>query len=228
MPIQTSTVTFPTDTYMLSAYLARPEGDGPFPGVIVIHEIFGLSENIMDIARRFANEGYAALAVDLFAGRNRTVCMFRFMSGMLLNSLHHGGIKDLKTTLDYFSTQPFVDPQRVGAIGFCMGGGFAIGWACTDPRLKVIAPFYGSNPRPLEAARRLCPVVGSYPGADFTAAQGRKLDEYLETCNISHDIKIYPGAQHSFFNDQNPARHDPQASADAWVRTLAFFKQTLA
>jgi len=228
MPIHTSAISFPSGTLMLSGYLARPEGDGPFPGVVIIHEIYGLNENIKSIAGRFAAEGYAALAVDLFAGRNRTLCMFRFMSGALLNSLNHSGIKDLKAALDYFAEQPFVDPQGVGAIGFCLGGGFAIAWACTDRRLKVIAPFYGSNPRPLEAARRLCPVVGSYPGLDFTAAQGRKLDGFLESCNIPHEIKIYPGARHSFFNDQNPASYNPEASADAWKRTLAFFNKTLS
>ncbi len=227
MPIQTSNISFPSGSTTLAGYLARPEGAGPFPGVVVIHEIFGLNKNIKDITVRFANEGYAALGVDLFAGRNRAVCMARFMSGMLLNSLHHGAIKDLKASLDYFAAQPFVDPQRVGAIGFCLGGGFAIAWACTDSRLKVIAPFYGSIPRPLEAARRLCPVVGSYPDPDFTTPQARKLDEFLDGCNIPHDIKIYPGARHSFFNDTNPATYNPEASADAWNRTLAFFKEKL-
>jgi carboxymethylenebutenolidase len=114
-----------------------------------------------------------------------------------------------------------------GAIGFCLGGSFAIAWACTDQRLKVIAPFYGNNPRPLEAVQRLCPVVGSYPESDFTTAAGRRLDAALDTYQIPHDIKIYPGAQHSFFNAHNAARHDPAASADAWQRTLAFFKTHL-
>ena len=228
MTVQTSTINFASGTKTLPAYQALPEGAGPFPAVVVIHEAFGLNDNVKEVARRFAAEGYAALAVDLFYGRNRAVCMAQLMGGMLLNSLDHRGIHELKAALDYFSAQPFVDPQRVGAIGFCMGGGFAIAWACTDPRLKVIAPFYAANPRPLEAARRLCPVVGSYPADDFTAAQGRKLDEFLDTCNVPHDIKIYPGARHSFFNDQNPRAHHPQAAADAWERVITFFKQQLS
>src|SRR6266581_9298064 len=73
----------------LEGYLARPEGDGPFPGIVVIHEIFGLNENMKDISRRFAAQGYVALAVDLFAGRNRAICMFRFMAGLLLTPLHN-------------------------------------------------------------------------------------------------------------------------------------------
>ena len=228
MAVQSASITFSSGSKTLAAYQSMPYGAGPFPAVIIIHEIYGLNDNIKEIARRFASEGYTALAVDLFAGRNRMVCMTRFMGGMFLNSLDHGAIHDLKAALDYFSGQPFVDPQRVGAIGFCMGGGFAIAWACTDPRLKVIAPFYAANPRPLEAARRLCPVVGSYPDPDFTTAQAQKLDEFLDTCDVPHDIKIYPGAKHSFFNDQNPQAFNPQAAADAWDRTLAFFNQQLA
>lgn len=75
MPITTDSISFPSGATQLAGYLARPEGSGPFPGVIVIHEAFGLNENIKDVARRFANEGYAALGVDLFYGRNQVVCM---------------------------------------------------------------------------------------------------------------------------------------------------------
>ena len=227
MTINTQTVSFSSGKSTLEAYLATPEGTGPFPAVVVIHEIYGLNDNIRDIARRFANEGYAALAVDLFAGRNRMVCMFRFMGGMFTNSLNHQGIKDLKAALTFLTQQPGVDAQRLGAIGFCMGGGFAIGWACTDDRLKVIAPFYGMNPRPLKSVARSCPVVGSYPEKDFTAGAGRKLDAALDGYHIDHDIKVYPEAKHSFFNDERPSNYNAAASADAWQRTLAFFKERL-
>lgn len=225
MTTQARDVTFHSGKRQLAAYLVTPEGKGPFPGVVVIHEIFGLNDNIKDIARRFAGEGYAALAVDLFAGRNRAVCMARFMMASLFGPIEHGGVKDLKAALTLLTKQPKVDGARVGAIGFCLGGGFAIAWACTDPRLKVIAPFYGMNPRPLEAVARSCPVVGSYPDPDFTTGASRKLDEVLDTCAIPHDIKIYPGAGHSFFNDQRPQSYNAGAAADAWQRTLAFFKQ---
>jgi carboxymethylenebutenolidase len=227
MASSTQTVSFSSGKSTLEAYLATPEGVGPFPGVVVIHEIFGLNDNIRDVARRFANEGYVALAVDLFAGRNRMVCMFRFMGGMFTNSLNHQGIKDLKAALTYLTQQPGVDAQRLGAIGFCMGGGFAIGWACTDDRLKVIAPFYGTSPRPLEAVARSCPVVGSYPEKDFTAGMGRKLDEALDEYHIEHDIKVYPEARHSFFNNDRPSNYNAEASVDAWQRTLTFFKERL-
>ncbi len=220
-------ISFESNGSSLGGYYACPDGSGPFPGVVVIHEIFGLNDNMRDIARRFAGEAYAALAVDLFSGRNRAVCMARFMLANLFGPLEHGGVKDLKAALSYLADQPGVDSARLGAIGFCMGGGFAIAWACTDPRLKVIAPFYGTNPKPLEAVARSCPVVGSYPDPDFTTAAGRKLDEILDTYDVPHDIKVYQGARHSFFNDQSPATFNAEAAADAWARTLAFFQAHL-
>ena len=217
-------VSFPFGTTQLEGYLARPEGDGLFPGIVVIHELFGLNENIRDIARRFADAGYIALGVDLFAGRNRAVCMFRFIGEQLFKPLDNNSIRELKTALTFLAEQPGVDNARLGAIGFCMGGSFAIAWACNDDRLKVIAPYYARNPRPLEAVDRLCPVVGSYPSGDFTTAAGQKLDVELDRYNIPHDIKIYPGARHSFFNDKGPT-YDAAAAQDSWQRVMSFFKE---
>src|ERR1700674_4362853 len=207
-------------------YLVLPDEPGPHPGVVVIHEAYGLNENIKEIAGRFADEGYAALAVDLFGGRNRGICMARYMPGRLAGSVNRHGIGELRAALTHLAGLPEVDPERVGAIGFCMGGGFAIAWACTDPRLKAIAPFYGANPRPLDAVRRACPVVGSYPEKDFTASAGRALDKELERHGIAHDIKIYPGAGHSFFNDRSRA-YSKAAATDSWSRVLAFFGEHL-
>ena len=207
-------------------FLALPDGDGPHPGVVVIHEASGLNENIRDITRRLAGEGYAALAVDLFNGRNRAICMARYMAGMLMGSVNRYGIDDLRAALTLLAKHPEVDALRLGAIGFCMGGGFAIAWACTDSRLKAIAPFYGANPRPLEVVKRLCPVVGSYPERDFTASAGRSLDRALARHGIEHDIKIYPETRHFFFNEQNGA-YDRDAAADAWQRLLRFFGERI-
>lgn len=220
-------LTFPADQRQIEGYLARPEDPGPFPAVVVIHEIFGMNENIKAIAERFAQEGYVALAVDLFTGRNRTVCMFRFVGQVLMNPLNNGSIRDLQKALTFLGEQPGVDPERLGAIGFCLGGGFAVAWACNDQRLKAIAPFYGMNPRPLEAVARSCPVVGSYPQEDRTATDGKKLEAALETYKVPHDIKIYPGAQHSFFNDRG-SRYNAEASQDAWQRVLTFFAEHIS
>ena len=207
-------------------YLAAPDGNGPHPGVVVIHEAFGLNDHIKDVTRRLADAGYATLAVDLFTGRNRAVCMARYMAGAVGGSVNRYGVKDLKSALTLLATMTNVDPQHLGAVGFCLGGGFAIAWACTDSRLKAIAPFYGANPRPLDVTRRLCPVVGSYPEQDFTARSGRALDKELTRFHIEHDIKVYPGTRHSFFNDTRPS-FDREAASDSWSRLLNFFGEQL-
>ena len=113
-------------------FLAVDDGPGPRPGVIVIHEAMGLNDQIKDVTRRLAEAGYAAFAVDLFSGRNRAVCMARYMTGTLLGSVNRYGIDDLRASLTFLAKQPEVDASRMGAIGFCMGGSFAIAWACTD------------------------------------------------------------------------------------------------
>ena len=203
-------------------FLALPDDNGTHPGVVVIHEAYGLNDHIKDVTQRFAGEGYAALAVDLFTDRNRAICMARYMGGMLLGKPNRAGVPDLKLALSYLAGLPEVDPDRVGAIGFCLGGSFAVAWACTDDRLKAIAPFYASNPRPIEAVKRMCPVVGSYPEKDFTASSGRALDAALTRYEIPHEIKFYPGTQHSFFNDTRRS-YNKAAADDSWARVLEFF-----
>ena len=206
----------------LQAYTACPAGPGPFPGLVVIHEIFGLNDNIRAIAGRFAREGYFALAVDLFSTAGRVSCMLRLFHGMLLRPLENGIVSDLQAALDFLGARPEVDSARLGAIGFCMGGTFALQLACVADGLRAASVFYGQNPRPLEAVARACPLVGSYPEQDFTAGAARQLEPLLEHYGIPHDIKIYPGARHAFFNDQGRA-YQAEASADAWLRTLSFF-----
>ena len=203
-------------------YLVTPDGTGPHPGVVVIHEVYGLDEQIKEICQRFAAAGYAALAVDLFTDRNRAVCMTRYMAGMLLGSVNRYGVSDLKSALTYLAKNRAIDANRLGAIGFCMGGSFAVAWACTDSRLKAIAPFYAVNPRPLDVVSRLCPVVGSYPENDFTAKAGRTLDVELGKYGIAHDIKTYPGAEHSFVNTASKA-YNQAAAEDSWTRVMKFF-----
>jgi carboxymethylenebutenolidase len=218
------TITFASGTHQLAGYLALPEGTGPHPALVVIHEAFGLNDNIRGITRRYAEAGYVALAVDLFAGRNQVVCMFRFFGGMLWKSTDHGGIHDLRAALDWLAARSEVDAGKLGAVGYCLGGSLAVAWSCVDQRLKAIAPYYGMNPRPLEAVRRACPVVGSFPAQDFTADGGRKLDSALDQYAIPHDIKIYEGAKHSFMNE-GTAHYHPAAAEDSWQRTLDFFRE---
>jgi carboxymethylenebutenolidase len=132
----------------------------------------------------------------------------------------------LRGALDWLEERPEVDPRRLGAIGFCMGGAYALQLACVDGDLRAASVFYGSNPRPLEAVARACPVVGSYPEQDWSAGAGRTLDAALARYDVAHDVKIYPSAHHSFFNDRGSAYNAP-AAQDSWQRTLAFFKTHL-
>jgi carboxymethylenebutenolidase len=205
-----------------SSYLAVPDGSGPFPGVVVVHEAYGLNDNIRGICGRFAAEGYAALGVDLFEGRNHALCMARMFAGALAGNLDYYGVPALKAALGQLASRPEVDGARIGAVGFCLGGSVVLTWACSDNRLAAIAPFYGTAPRPRKAIRRMCPVVGSWPGKDITTRAAGVLETELTAVGIAHDLKVYPGTKHSFFNDQLRVYH-PAAAADSWQRVLAFF-----
>jgi carboxymethylenebutenolidase len=194
--------------------------------VVVIHEASGLNDNIKDICRRFCAEGYVAMGVDLFGGRNRAVCMARMLVGGLAGNQDHYGVPALKAALAALADRHEVDAERLGAVGFCLGGSIVLTWACTDQRLSAIAPFYGAAPRPREAIRRLCPVVGSWPEKDFTTKAAGILESGLTASGVPHDLKVYPGAKHSFFNDRWRNYH-PEAAADSWERILAFFEEQL-
>lgn len=216
----------PGTSRSLHGYLTLADVQAAVPGILVIHEIFGLNDHIRDVAARFSREGYAALAVDLFAGSPRPLCFLRIFYGLLVRPLANGTVAELQGALQYLRDRPEVDADRVGVIGFCMGGGYALQLACVDGDTKAAAIFYGQNPRPLDAVARACPIVGSYPERDFTARQARTLEQALTRHQVPHDIKIYPEARHSFFNDTR-GRHDPEAAADSWRRSLDFFQQHL-
>ena len=208
----------------ISGYLTAPAEGKPRPGVVVIHEAYGLNDNIRNIAERFAAAGYRALAVDLFShGRNRPLCMVRVLTGMLRNPLHSFSLVDLDNAVAFLRARPDVDAERMGVIGFCMGGTFALALAVHNTQIHASSAFYGANPKPLSQVARACPIVASY-GADdrFFAPQGARLAEALDDYAVPHDVKVYPGAGHSFFNDARGS-YRPEAAADAWQRTLRFF-----
>jgi carboxymethylenebutenolidase len=227
--VQSSTVSVPraNGKGTMESFFVKPEGPGTFPGLVVIHEIFGLNDNIHEIARQFADQGYAALAVDLFSNRNRALCMMQLIHGMMFRPLNNPVVSDLKSTIAFLQQQPGVDPNRIGAVGFCMGGGYALQLAVTDKGMKAASAFYGAAPKPLEAFAQSCPIVGSYPEKDFSAAGARELDAVLEKHNIPHNIKFYENTQHSFFNRQRTP-FEVDASKDAWQRMLSFFNEHLS
>ncbi len=228
MSIEISSISIPRPgkTGSLEGHFAQPAGDGPFPGLIVIHEIFGLNDNIRNIANRFAEAGYAALAVDLFAHRDKRLCMMQAFYGSLVSPFKNGMLTDLGDTMKFLGEQPGVDSNRLGAVGFCMGGGYALQLAATQKGMKAASVFYGTAPRPLEKIANACPIVGSYPDKDFTTGGARELEKALTRYEIPHDIKYYENTQHSFFSRQR-TQFEVDASKDSWERMLAFFTEHL-
>ena len=227
--LQSSSVSVPraNGKGTMESFFVKPEGPGPSPGLLVIHEAFGLNDNIRGIASRFAEQGYAALAVDMFSNRNRVICMLQAFHGMLIRPLHNPMLADLSSSIHFLQNQPGVDPNRIGAVGFCMGGGYALQLAATDQGMKAASVFYGAAPKPLEAFAGSCPIVGSYPDKDFTASGARELDAVLEKNEVPHDIKLYENTRHSFFNRQRTP-FEVEASQDAWQRMLSFFSEHLS
>lgn len=209
--------------HSFSGYLVRP-AQTPAPGMLLLHEAYGLNDNMRDLANRFAQAGYVALAADLFSDGNKMVCMFRAFYGLLVSPLNNGTAKNVRGVFEWLQKLDGVDSTRVGAMGFCMGGSYALQLACLDGSVSAISVVSGQNPKPLDALQRLCPVVGSYADPDFAAASGKELDIVLDGYRIPHDIKIYSGAKHSMFND-GAAGYDPNVANDAWTRTLSFFDQ---
>jgi len=226
--IRTATILVPRSNGKgeMYSFLAIPGETGPFPGIIVIHEIFGLNDNIRDITRQFAEQGYIALAVDLFSNRNRMLCMMQIIHGMLIRPLNNLMLEDLKSAIAVLKEQDHIDGKRIGSVGFCMGGAYALQLAITDKGMKAASVFYGANPKPLEAVAEACPIVGSYPDRDFTTRAARELEASLTEYNIPHDIKIYDNTQHSFYNRQRTP-FEVDASKDAWQRMLSFFDSHL-
>ena len=226
MPIQTEMVDITVNGNSVSGYLAKPEGNGPFPSVVVIQEWWGLEEHIKDVARRFANEGFVALAPDLYHGEVMTEPSEAQKAMMALDM--NRASKELLKAADYLNNMSEV--SGVGAIGFCMGGGLALTLACDNPNVKAVAPFYGANPQPIEKVANLKgPILAIYAEHDnFSNEQVRNdLEAALKQHGKQFQTTVYPDTQHAFFNDSRPQIYDAEAAKDAWQKALAFFRKNL-
>ena len=224
----TENVEFKTNGETAQGYLARPEGDGPFPGVIVVQEWWGLDDHIKDVARRFANEGFVAFAPDLYHGK---VTSEPNEAQKLMMSLDmNRAAKELAAAADHLANQPFIDGRGIGATGFCMGGGLALTLACDSPHIRAAAPFYGANPSPIDRVANLSgPVRVSYAEHDDFAGPAIReaLEAALEQHGKDYEIHVYPGTQHAFFNDTRAEVYNEEAATDAWNKMLALFRENL-
>ena len=237
--MMTRDITFPAgDGHPMRAAFAAPAGAGRHPGVIVIHEIFGLNDDIRRITGIVADLGYAALAPDLYDGpRMRALCVVRTMLAM---SRGEGdAFNDIAAARTFLNQQPNVDAERTGVIGFCMGGSFALMYAVRAP-LRAAATFYGNVPKTVDQLNGVCPVLGGFGGKDkIFAPQGLRLEQLLTQMGVEHDVKSYPDAAHSFMSHHDgvmgmigklgpmKAGYDDAAATDSWKRIEAFFGKHL-
>jgi len=236
-----SDVTFERDGATLRGYAAAPSIAGRAPGLVVIPDVRGLSEHYRDVARRFAAEGFFALAVDLYSREGAPDlpdmdAVFRWIRALPDTRV----LSDLAAAVAHLARRPEIDPGAIGITGFCMGGQYALMAACTVPGIAACVSWYGmlryaetdavKPAGPLDLAPELrCPYLGLFGEEDaiIPLADVAALRAILEREGKRFDIVTYPGAGHAFFNDTRPDVYRPAAAADAWPRTLAFFRRHL-
>jgi carboxymethylenebutenolidase len=224
-------VSFPGDGVTMTAYVARPPGEGPHPAIIVIQEWWGLNEHIKDISRRFAREGYVAIAPDLYSRLGHNVTTDPDEAGKLMQTLQQGeALKDLLATVAYLKTLDGVGSAHLGVIGFCMGGSYALMLPCVTPAISAAVSFYGQVPDPDTPLKNLgAPVLYIYGEDDgwITKADVQRLREALRKYDKPGEVITYPGCPHAFFNDTRKDVYRPKEAEDAWKRTLSFFQRHL-
>jgi carboxymethylenebutenolidase len=225
----------PTAAGELPAYLSHPPvGSGPWPGVVVIHDAFGLTDIAREHADHLAAAGYLAVAPDLYSQGGFARCVRSTMRSLMQGE---GRPFDEIDAVRRWLEDQSESTGRTGIIGFCMGGGFALATAASG--FAASAPNYGALPKDLSVLDGACPIVGSY-GAKDRALGGAAaaLESALSERNVVHDVKEYPDAGHSFLDRINAGPLLPllrvagfgyhQASAqDAWTRILRFFDEHL-
>jgi carboxymethylenebutenolidase len=222
-------VTFKSGTDNGQGFLVTPDGKGPHPAVIVIQEWWGLDDWIKDQARALAREGYVALAVDLYRGKvtNKQEEAHQLMSGLPEDR----AVRDLKGAYAYLQSHADVRKDRIGAIGWCMGGKYALLLSTLEPGLKAVVAYYGAPPTdPAAIARIKAPILGNYGAEDKgpSPEQVKAFEAAAKQAGKSVDAKFYAGAGHAFANPNNPWKgYREDAAKDAWARTTAFFARHL-
>ena len=221
-------VTFPSGDSTGQGVLYLPKGHGAHPALIVIHEWWGLNDWIKQEAAGYADKGYVALAVDLYRGQVAT-------TPDLAHELSRGlpqdqGVRDLTSALAWLRARKDVDANRIGAVGWCMGGGFAIQLAVAAPTLKAVAVNYGALPTDRSALGQIhATVLGNFGGQDrgITPDSVHAFEAAMQSLGKPVDAKIYPDAGHAFENPNNATGYRAADAADALGRVDRFFAETL-
>ena len=212
-----------------SGLLVKPEGKGPSPAVLVVQEWWGMDDWIKDQARALAKEGYVALAVDLYRGKVTTKQeeAHQFMMGLPPEQ----ATADLKAAFAFLAARPDVKKDRIGAIGWCMGGRYTLQLATEEPKLAAAVPYYGAPPTDAAAIAKIqAPVLGNFGGDDKgpSPEQVKAFEAEMKKAGKSIDVKIYEGAPHAFANPNNPwGGYREAAAKDAWARSTAFLARNL-
>jgi carboxymethylenebutenolidase len=222
------TVTFPSGEATAQGILYLPHGAGPHPALIVIHEWWGLNDWVKQQAQGYASKGYVALAVDLYRGKVAT-------TPDLAHELSRGlpqdqGVRDLTAALAYLAARPDVKRDRIGAVGWCMGGGYALQLAIAAPSLRAVGVNYGSLPTDKDALAKIhAAVLGNFGGQDhgIPPESVHAFEAAMKSLGKPVDAKIYPEAGHAFENSTNQAGYRAADAADAMARLDHFFAGTL-
>jgi carboxymethylenebutenolidase len=230
----------------MQIFTAAPSGGGKKPAVIVIQEIFGVNDHMKDIANRFAEAGFYAAAPDLFhrEGKNVVVPFDQMQQGSQIRGkmTNDDIVNDVKATVDYLKSNPDVDANNIGIVGFCFGGMVSYLAAAKVPGIKAAAIFYGGGilPRPdapPDAPRLLdqtvdqinVPMIGFWGDKDggIPPENVKQIEQTLKSKGKTYESHLYEGAGHGFFCDQRGSYNEP-AAKDAWPRTVDFFKKNLS
>jgi len=217
-----------TSTYLVKPAQGTSGAGDNFPAVIVIHENRGLNPHIKDVTRRFATEGFLAAGVDLLTPLGGTPSD-EDKARELIGQLKPDEVaKQLTVIADNLRQRPDCN-GKVGAVGFCWGGGAVNNLAVADPKLNAGVAYYGRQPDAAKVAAIKAPLLLHYAGLDTNINPGiPAYEEALKAGGKDYKIYIYEGANHAFNNDTNTARYNKEAADLAWGRTLEFFKQHLA
>jgi carboxymethylenebutenolidase len=220
-------VQFKSGDETIGGYLSLPEGKGPFPGMILVHEWWGLNNQIKGEADRFAGLGYAALAVDLYRGKvaDKSDDAHQLMSGLPDDR----AVRDLKAGYAYLQSLPNVNKSKIGSIGWCMGGHYSGALAIAEPTLAACVIYYGSQPTdPKTLSSIQAPVIGFFGGADkgVTPELAKNFEAQMKALHKNVTIVIYDGAGHAFANETGP-NYNPTAAKDSWDKMVAFLQANL-